>query len=159
MEKKLLLESFSCLLEKRVVHLIILTMPEDSVKASLLLRVLAKTLDFIIIAALAKTLPQVGYLAGLIYLLISDGLFDGRSLGKKILRLKVISLSTGSSGNFRDSVLRNITIAAAILLYKIPLAGWLFAVAVLVLELLLMLGNKDGMRLGDDIAITKVVEG
>lgn len=134
-------------------------MPEDSVKASLLLRVLAKTLDFIIIAAAAKTVPQVGYLAGLIYLLISDGFFDGRSLGKKILRLKVVSISTGNSGNFRDSILRNATIAAAILLYKIPVVGWLFVVVILALEFLLMLGNKHGMRLGDDIANTKVIEG
>lgn len=134
-------------------------MPEDSVKASLLLRVLAKAIDFIIIAAAAKIIPQVGYLAGLVYILISDGLFDGRSLGKKILRLKVVSLSTGDSANFRDSILRNITLAAALLLYKIPLVGWLFVVAILALELILMLGNKDGLRLGDDIANTKVVEG
>lgn len=134
-------------------------MPEDSVKASLLLRIIAKVLDFIIMAAAAKTLPQVGYLAGLIYLLISDGLFDGRSLGKKILRLKVISLSTGSSGTFRDSILRNTTLAVALLLYKVPLVGWLFVIVIIALEFLLMLGNKDGMRLGDDIANTKVIEG
>ncbi|MDI6729017.1 MAG: RDD family protein [Thermodesulfovibrionales bacterium] len=134
-------------------------MPEESTKASLLLRVIAKTLDFIIIAAAAKTIPQVGYLAGLVYLLISDGLFDGRSIGKKILRLRVISLSTGSSGTFRDSVLRNAILTAALLLYKIPLVGWLFVVVILALEFLLMLGNKDGMRLGDDIANTKVIEG
>ncbi|MCL5062113.1 MAG: RDD family protein [Nitrospiraceae bacterium] len=134
-------------------------MPEDSVKASLLLRVIAKMLDFIIMAAAAKTLPQVGYLAGIIYLLISDGLFDGRSLGKKILRLKVISLSTGSSGTFRDSILRNTTLAVALLLYKIPLVGWLFVIVIIALEFLLMLGNKDGMRLGDDIANTEVIEG
>lgn len=134
-------------------------MPEESVKASLLLRVIAKTLDFIIIAAAAKTLPQVGYLAGLVYLLISDGLFDGRSIGKKILKLRVISLSTGAPGTFRDSVLRNAILTASLLLYKIPLAGWLFVIVILTLEFLLMLGNKDGMRLGDDIANTKVVEG
>lgn len=134
-------------------------MPEESIKASLLLRVIAKMLDFIIITAAAKTIPQVGHLAGIIYLLISDGLFDGRSLGKKILRLKVISLSTGSSGTFRDSVLRNTLLIAALLLYKIPLAGWLFVVVILALEFLLMLGSKDGMRLGDDIANTKVIEG
>jgi uncharacterized RDD family membrane protein YckC len=134
-------------------------MPEESIKASLLLRVIAKMLDFIIIAAAAKTIPQVGYFAGLLYLLISDGLFDGRSIGKKILRLRVISLSTGSSGTFRDSVLRNTPPIAALLLYKIPLVGWLFVVVILALEFLLMLGNKDGMRLGDDIANTKVIEG
>lgn len=133
-------------------------MPEDDVKASLLLRVIAKALDFIIIAAAAKIIPQVGYLAGLIYLLISDGLFDGRSIGKKVLKLKVTSLSTGSSATFRDSILRNTTIASALLLYKIPLVGWFLFIIILAVEFLLMLGNKDGMRLGDDIANTKVIE-
>lgn len=134
-------------------------MPEDSVKASLLLRVIAKMLDFIVIATAASTIPQVGYFAGLIYLLISDGLFDGRSIGKKILKLRVISLSTGRAGNFRDSVLRNIPIIIALLLYKLPFIGWVFVIIILLLEFLLMLGNKDGMRLGDDIANTKVEEG
>ncbi len=133
-------------------------MPDNNMKASLLLRVIAKTLDFIIIAAAAKIMPQVGYIAGLIYLLISDGLFDGRSIGKKILKLKVISLSADSSAAFRDSILRNITIAAALLLYKIPLVGWFLLISILAVEFLLMMGNKDGMRLGDDIANTKVIE-
>ncbi|WP_203472575.1 RDD family protein [Dissulfurispira thermophila] len=140
-------------------HLIVLTMPEESVKASLLLRVIAKLLDFIIIATVASTIPRVGYLAGLIYLLISDGLFDGRSIGKKVLKLRVISLPTGRAGNFRDSVLRNIPIIVTLLLYKLPFIGWLFVIVVFLLEFLLMLGNKEGMRLGDDIANTKVVEG
>ncbi len=147
------------LLEKKATHLIVLTMPEDSVKASLLLRVIAKVLDFIVIAAAAETIPQAGHFAGIVYLLIGDGLFDGSSLGKKLVRLKVVSLSTGGTATFRDSIARNAAFAAALLLYKIPIAGWLFAAFILALEFLLMLGNKDGMRLGDDIANTKVIEG
>jgi uncharacterized RDD family membrane protein YckC len=147
------------ILEKKVNHLIVLKMPEDGVKASLLLRTIAKALDFIIIAAAAKAIPQVGYLAGFVYLLISDGLFDGRSIGKKILRLRVVSLSTETPATFRDSILRNTTVAAAMLLYMVPLAGWLFVILILALEFILMLGNRDGMRLGDDIANTKVIEG
>jgi uncharacterized RDD family membrane protein YckC len=137
-------------------------MPEDGSKASLLLRIIAKSLDFIVIAIAAKTIPQVGYIAGLSYLLISDGLFDGRSLGKKVIGLKVISASAGRAGTFRDSILRNIPFAVALLLLEIPLIGWLLsvaAVAIFVLEFLLMLGNKEGHRLGDDIAGTKVIEG
>jgi uncharacterized RDD family membrane protein YckC len=137
-------------------------MPEDGSKASLLLRIIAKSLDFIVIAIAAKTIPQVGYIAGLSYLLISDGLFDGRSLGKKVIGLKVISVSAGRAGTFRDSILRNISFAVALLLLEIPLIGWLLsvvAVAIFVLEFLLMLGNKEGHRLGDDIAGTKVIEG
>jgi uncharacterized RDD family membrane protein YckC len=133
-------------------------MPEDMRKASLLLRLIAKAIDFIVIAIAVKLIPQVGYLSGLLYMVISDGLFDGRSLGKKILRLKVVSIATGKPGSFRDSVIRNATIAVALILFKIPLFGWLLLVVIIALESLLMLGNKDGMRLGDDLAKTMVVE-
>ncbi|MDI6801726.1 MAG: RDD family protein [Thermodesulfovibrionales bacterium] len=139
--------------------MIVLKMPGELVKASILLRVIAKILDFIIVIILVKVIPQVGYLSGLLYLLISDGLFDGRSMGKKVLRLKMVSLSDKASSPFRDSILRNSTIAVAFLLYKIPLIGWLPGLIVLVLEVLLMLGNKEGMRLGDDMANTMVIEG
>lgn len=125
----------------------------------MLLRVIAKVVDFIVIAASITTVPQVGYLAGLVYLLISDGLWDGRSLGKKIMKLRVISLQTGNSAAFRDSIVRNAPFVIALLLYKIPFLGWILAAAVLTLEFLLMIGNKEGMRLGDDLANTKVVEG
>lgn len=133
-------------------------MPDDRVKASLLLRVMAKMVDFIVIATLVKSIPQVGHLAGLIYLLISDGLFDGRSLGKKIIKLKVISLSSGTHVSFKDSLMRNITLVLPLLLLKIPLIGWIFIILMLSLEFLLMLGNAEGMRLGDDLANTKVIE-
>jgi len=134
-------------------------MSEGLLKASLLLRVMAKTLDLIAIAAVVRAVPRVGFLAGLAYLLIGDGLFDGRSLGKKIMRLRVISGSSGAPGSFRDSMIRNMPFASAMLLYNIPLAGWVFPVLILTFEFLLTLGNSEGLRLGDDIAGTKVVEG
>lgn len=133
-------------------------MPGETEKASLLLRVIAKIIDLLAVAVASKLVPQVGYIGGVVYLLISDGLFDGRSLGKKIIRLKVISL-TADSASFRDSILRNITIVLALLLYKIPLVGWILGLIILVLEFLLMLGNKEGRRLGDILANTKVIEG
>lgn len=133
-------------------------MSDETKKASLLLRIIAKTIDFILIAIAIKIIPQVGYIAGIIYILISDGLFEGRSIGKKILKLKAISLTTGNAANFKDSIIRNSTIAAAMLFYIIPLLGWLFVAVIFTLEFLLMLGNKDGMRLGDDFANTYVIE-
>jgi uncharacterized RDD family membrane protein YckC len=134
-------------------------MSADAEKASLLLRALAKTLDFVIIAVAVKAVPQAGYLAGFFYLIISDGLFDGRSIGKKIMRLKVLSVTENTAASFRDSVIRNLTFAIALLILKIPVVGWAFAAVIVVIEFLLMLGNKDGNRLGDYIAKTKVVEG
>ncbi len=127
-------------------------------KASLLLRVIAKLIDFILIAIAVKIIPQIGLIAGIVYILISDGLFEGRSIGKKVLKLKTISLNTGNAATFRDSIIRNSTIAAAILVSGIPLLGWLFVLIICTLEFLLMLGNKQGMRLGDDFANTYVIE-
>jgi hypothetical protein len=134
-------------------------MSEGPLKASLLLRVMAKTIDLIVIAAAAKAVTKVGFFAGLAYLLISDGLFDGRSLGKKIIRLRVISAASGIPGDFRDSMIRNAPFATAMLLFSIPIAGWVFLVLVLTFEFMLALGNSGGMRLGDDLAGTKVLEG
>lgn len=146
-------------LEKATGSLLLLKMSEGLVKASLLLRVMAKALDFIVIAAAVRAVPQVGFLAGLAYLLIGDGLFDGRSLGKKILRLRIISSSSGAQGSFRDSMIRNAPFAAAMLFFNIPLVGWIFPVLILTFEFLLTLGNSEGMRLGDNLAGTKVIEG
>ena len=134
-------------------------MPGDTAKASLLLRVLAKLVDLIIIGVAVKTVPQVGYFAGLVYLLISDGLFDGRSIGKKIMRLRVVSEEAGTPCSFRDSIVRNVTFAFSLVLYRIPLLGWFFLLLAFALEFLLMLGNEEGMRLGDDLADTRVIEG
>ena len=54
-------------------------MSEGTAKAGLLLRTIAKLVDFIIIAVAIKMVPQVGYFAGLVYLLIGDGLLLRRS--------------------------------------------------------------------------------
>jgi uncharacterized RDD family membrane protein YckC len=146
-------------LEKATVGLLVLKMSEGLTKASLLLRVMAKILDFIVIAAAVRAIPQVGFVTGIAYLFISDGLFDGRSLGKKIMRLRVISVPSSSRGSFRDSMIRNAPFAAAMLFLYIPLAGWIISVVILTLEFLLSLGNSEGLRLGDDLAGTKVIEG
>ena len=63
---------------------------QDLTKAGFLNRVIARTIDFIIVVALYEIIPTIGFFAGMIYLLISDGLFQGRSIGKKLIGLKVI---------------------------------------------------------------------
>ena len=132
-------------------------MSEKFTSADLLLRIIAKILDFIIIVAVTEVVPKAGFFAGLAYLLIGDGLFDGRSLGKKLIGLKVISADTNKPCSFKDSILRNSTFAIGYLLYKIPWFGWIFIVIVSVFEFIILLGSKERMRLGDEIAKTKVV--
>jgi uncharacterized RDD family membrane protein YckC len=133
-------------------------MSEEQKKAGLLLRTAAKILDFILIAAVMEIIPKAGFYAGFAYLLLGDGFFDGRSIGKKLIKLKVISAKTDAPCTFKDSILRNSTFAAGYVFWVVPWIGWIFFSLVSALEFTLILGSKDGMRLGDEIAKTTVIE-
>ncbi|MDA8105513.1 MAG: RDD family protein [Nitrospiraceae bacterium] len=133
-------------------------MSEEQKRAGLLLRTAAKIVDFILIAAVIEIIPRAGFYAGLMYLLLGDGFFDGRSVGKKLLRLKVLSAETGGPCSFKESILRNSTFGVGYALWIVPFIGWIFIVIVSVIEFLLVLGSKDCMRLGDEIAKTVVIE-
>ena len=129
---------------------------KELVKAKNLDRIIAKAIDFIIIGILLETIPKVGYFAGLAYLLIGDGLFEGRSIGKRLIKLKVVLCETGKTCSFRESIIRNFTFAIGYILMPIPLIGFVFPLIVLIFEGLLMIGNERGMRLGDELAKTQV---
>jgi uncharacterized RDD family membrane protein YckC len=133
-------------------------MSEEFKRAGLLLRTVAKLLDLIIIAAVVEILPKAGFFAGLAYILIGDGLFDGRSLGKRVIGLKVVSAESYKPCTFRDSILRNSIFGIGFLFYKMLWFGWIFFIIIAVFEYLILLGSKDGMRLGDEIAKTIVVD-
>lgn len=133
-------------------------MLEEIKRAGLLLRGMAKTIDFIIVAAAAEMIPRAGFFAGLAYLLISDGLFEGRSLGKQLIGLRVVSTVTDKACSVRESILRNFMLCTGILLWKIPLVGWVIMILILAFEFVMLLGSKEGMRFGDEIAKTTVIE-
>ncbi len=140
---------------------------EAFTKAKILNRVIAKSIDFLIMAALLEIIPKAGYFIGLAYLLIGDGLFEGRSAGKKLIGTRVVLRETGQPCSFRESIIRNFIFAIGYMIYGIlrivPLIGPFFAIIIMViilaLESLIMLGNEKGMRLGDELAGTRVVEG
>jgi uncharacterized RDD family membrane protein YckC len=133
-------------------------MSEELKKAGLLVRTVAKILDFIIIAAAVEIIPKAGFFAGLAYLLIGDGLFEGRSLGKKLIGLSVVSADTQKPCTFRDSVLRNSIFGFGFLFYKVLWFGWIFLALVSIFEFIILLGSKEQMRLGDEIAKTIVID-
>ncbi|MBI5755564.1 MAG: RDD family protein [Nitrospirae bacterium] len=126
-------------------------------KANILNRFVARFIDLIIAAALSKLLHPVGFFAGLTYLLIADGFFDGRSLGKKIIKLRTIK-ADGELCTYRDSILRNLTIAAGYLFFFIPYIGWLFTLILYAVEGLVIVGNEKGLRIGDELAKTFIIE-
>lgn len=137
-------------------------MSDEVKRAGLLLRIFAKVLDYILIAAVTEMVPKAGFYAGLSYLLISDGLFEGRSIGKLLIGLRVISTVNNEPCTVRESIVRNAFLGAGLLPYKLPLIGswigWIFILAVAAVEFLILLGSKEGMRLGDEFAKTTVIE-
>lgn len=127
-------------------------------KASVLNRFIAKLVDALIIAAASKVAPPVGWLAGLVYVLIADGFSGGRSVGKRLVGLQTAVLPTRETAGFKESIIRNLTLAVAYLLFPIPYVGWVLAVAITGFESLLIIGNDEGLRLGDEIAHTQVLD-
>jgi len=139
---------------------------ETIVKAKILNRVIARSIDLLIVGALLEVIPVAGYFAGLLYILIADGLFEGRSIGKKIIGLKVLHLDTSAVCSYKESIIRNAPLAVGFLLYGvlrfIPFLGWALSAVVTILimslEGLIIIGNDKGMRFGDEIAKTMVVD-
>ena len=128
-------------------------------KAHVLNRALARWVDLLIAAAVDQAVPPVGFLAGLIYLLAADGLSQGRSLGKRLVGLQTWSLKRREAASFSESIIRNLPFAVLFLLFQIPFAGWVFALVVAGFEGLLVIGNERGLRLGDELAQTQVLDG
>jgi uncharacterized RDD family membrane protein YckC len=125
-------------------------------KADYLPRFVARIIDLLVAATLAHVARPVGFFAGLTYLLIADGVMPGRSVGKAVIGLRVVTVD-GRPAGLRESILRNLTIGAAFLLAVIPWIGWLLAGAVMAMEGLLVVGNERGRRLGDEAAQTHVM--
>ncbi|MEN2985529.1 MAG: RDD family protein [Thermodesulfovibrionaceae bacterium] len=127
-------------------------------KSKVFLRILAKFIDIILVYILYSSLSKTGLFLGIFYLLISDGIFKGKSVGKKFLRIKVINIERNESADFRDSILRNIILSLCLIFLLIPFIGWFICLGVYLLELIILVGDKESKRIGDYIAKTTVIE-
>jgi len=127
-------------------------------KAHVLNRFIAKAIDGMLIAAASQVIEPVGWISGLAYALIADGFPGGQSVGKRLIGLQTVVPRTKEFSGFRDSIVRNLPLAFAYLLFPIPYVGWLLAGAVVIFEALLLIGNEQGIRLGDEIAGTQVLD-
>ncbi len=119
-------------------------------KADLGMRFLAFFIDLVICVAIFMVLDLVsgplGAICATAYVLVRDGLFNGQSVGKKILKLRVVQVEEGRNANYLDSVVRNLTLA-------IPFVGWFI---LSIVEGVFVLSDEDGIRLGDKLARTQV---
>lgn len=120
-------------------------------------RITAAVIDVVVssglLIGLTLLLPgfaqKIGYLASLGYLITRDSLpfLGGQSIGKKAMKIKVVTLEGKSLvGNWEAAVIRNVALI-------IPLFGFV--------ELFILLSREEkperGRRLGDEWAKTKVI--
>ena len=134
-------------------------MPENQYpKASVLNRFIAKFIDLLIVAAMYEISSRIGFVAGVMYLLIADGFSQGKSLGKWLIGLQTFVPARRSACTFRESIIRNFPLAVGYFLFLIPYMGWVLMGAILVFEGLLMIGNGLGLTIGDELAGTQVLE-
>lgn len=112
-------------------------------------------------------------------LLGRDFLFGGRGIGKNLMGLRVVDARTGESPTVLQSVLRNIILMAPfVVLQTVPLllkfspftwineavmsliniVGMIYVAIVLPLESYRAYSREDGLRIGDELAGTTIVD-
>jgi len=128
-------------------------------KADLTTRAVAGFVDLLLIIGLARLPDILGFLSASGYILFRDGLFQGRSVGKKLIGLSVsMEDDEKRAATYRESIIRNVPFAAAYILFLIPYAGWVLGPLALSIEGLVAMGDDRGMRIGDMLARTCVVQ-
>jgi uncharacterized RDD family membrane protein YckC len=117
-------------------------------------------------AYLIAFIPFLGGLISATYLVLRDGLptenAQAQSLGKRLLGLKTIRLPGGEPCDYFTSMLRNLPFAVPALIMVHPGRGWIMGSfiwgALFLIELLLIIVDDHGERLGDRLAKTMVVD-
>ena len=128
-------------------------------KADITTRIVAGFIDLLIIIGLTRLPDVVGFLSASGYLLIRDGLFERQSVGKKLIGLRVISSDDPEFViTYRESIIRNVPLVIAYILFLIPYAGWILGPIAFGIECLTALGDERGMRIGDMLARTNVIQ-
>ena len=150
--------------------------PGESKRANPVRRVGAKFIDLaVVMLAAGVVVYPLGPLVGFLYSILADALpfkgFSGQSLGKKIMKLRAVSIRAGggkigSDGEralrYRDSIFRNAPVGVATFFALIPIWGWailaLIGFPLMIVEIYLLVRAPRGQRLGDVMADTEVVE-
>jgi uncharacterized RDD family membrane protein YckC len=128
-------------------------------KAELTTRAVAGFIDLLLVIGMARLPDVMGFLAVIGYILVRDGLFAQQSVGKKVIGLRVaLTDDPGKAVSFRESIIRNVPLAVAYLLFLIPYAGWILGPLALGIEALTAMGDERGMRIGDLLARTYTVQ-
>jgi uncharacterized RDD family membrane protein YckC len=110
--------------------------------------------------------PYIGGLISAAYLALRDGLplspEGGQSIGKKLLQLRAVRMPDGAPCDYGTSLLRNLPLIVPALLMIRPGIGWVLGsvvwLGVFVVEVLLVIADENGQRIGDRLAKTAVID-
>lgn len=129
-------------------------------------RFMAKGIDFFIAVFILISLiyfgaPNLGLFGAVAFLLISDGFFDGQSIGKKLVGLKVVVFRGDElqKCSFKHSAIRN-SILLPILFSQIFIIGILLLLLgglIIAIEMYFSYSDEQGRRIGDVLAGTVVL--
>ena len=109
-------------------------------------RIGAWLVDVALVCAVGKAAGWPGWVAGWFYWILRDGCFEGQSLGKRLLRLKVVSLPSQQPCTFTQSIRRN-------LLWVLPVTDVVMSAN----STYAVLTGKSGHHWGDRLASTQVI--
>ncbi len=123
-------------------------------------RVLAAVIDGVM-SYIIGFIPIIGAIIGAAYMLLKDGLFEGQSIGKKVMKLQVIT-EGDVKADFAVSARRNVIFAIPVIVMIVPVLGWIVApilgLVILIIELLKVINEPKGRRIGDTWAGTQVIK-
>jgi uncharacterized membrane protein len=141
-------------------------------KADPVKRIIAFVID-VVASMIVGFIPFIGGIIGALYMLVRDALpieaLEYKSIGKKLLKLSVVNIEDPTSKiDYAASAKRNWMFALGPLMMFflfIPILGWiidiLIGIAVFILviiEIIKIFSDEKGIRLGDKMAGTMVIE-
>lgn len=110
-------------------------------------RVAAWLIDFVLVLGIGTLFHILGWIATTAYWLLRDGLFEGQSIGKRLMGLKVVAQPGKVACTFKASVIRNV-------LWVVPVINVIMGFA----GVYALLRDPAGRHWGDRLAETRVVK-
>jgi uncharacterized RDD family membrane protein YckC len=123
-------------------------------------RLMAKIIDMSVFAMMIFIGHPFATFLGICYLAVCDFLFQGQSLGKRLMGFKVVDIESGEACSLRQSLLRNLPFWLPLTFFFIPFWGGVIGVLLFLpivgIEAYLLHHYDSGLRMGDVLADTTV---
>jgi uncharacterized RDD family membrane protein YckC len=110
-------------------------------------RIAAWLIDLVLVFGIGSLLSEIGWVASAAYWLLRDGLFEGQSIGKRVMELSVTTGPDRAPCTYPASAIRNI-------LWLVPFINLIMGLT----GLYYISRDRAGRHWGDRLADTRVVK-